>query len=115
MHELAICQALITQVETIARSHQASAVICIKVAIGPLSGIEADLVERAFAIAKIGSFAANATLIITKMPIQVQCPECRQITEVLPNKLICGHCGNWRTQIISGNELLLLQLELAQT
>jgi hydrogenase nickel incorporation protein HypA/HybF len=27
--------------------------------------------------------------------------------ELAANRLVCGRCGNWRTQLISGDELLL--------
>lgn len=114
MHELAICQALMAQIELIARSNPNSVITGIKIAIGPLSGVEADLLERAFTIIKIDSVATNATLTINKLPIQVQCRECKHISEVPANKLICKHCGAWHTTVISGDELLLSQVELQQ-
>ena len=40
MHELAICQSLIDQVEVIAVERNAQCVTTIVVAIGPLSGVE---------------------------------------------------------------------------
>jgi hydrogenase nickel incorporation protein HypA/HybF len=112
MHELSICQALIEQVTAIASYNQATQVINIKIAIGDLSGVEAELLERAFAVAKINSIAARATLVITKLPIKVKCLQCHEITEASINKLLCKHCGDWHTEVISGNELLLSQIEL---
>jgi hydrogenase nickel incorporation protein HypA/HybF len=31
------------------------------------------------------------------------------------NRLVCDHCGDWRTQLISGDELLLQRVILDNT
>jgi hydrogenase nickel incorporation protein HypA/HybF len=112
MHELAICNALIEQVKNLAIAHKASGIACIRVAIGPLAGVEPQLLEQAFTVARNGSLAAQATLEITSLPIQVQCQRCEQITKAQPANLTCQYCGDWHTQLISGDELLLSQVEL---
>ncbi|NOR40546.1 MAG: hydrogenase nickel incorporation protein HypA [Gammaproteobacteria bacterium] len=114
MHELAICQALMEQVESIALEEQADHVTAIHLGIGPLSGVEPRLLEQAFSIARAGSIAADAELMIASMPIQVSCKQCGQLTEALPNRLVCGSCGDWRTHLISGDELELISIELVK-
>ena len=52
MHELAICQALMEQVERIAEEERADQVLSIHLAIGPLSGVESRLLEQAFSVAR---------------------------------------------------------------
>jgi hydrogenase nickel incorporation protein HypA/HybF len=44
MHELAICQALMSQIETIARDNQAFEVTSITLDMGPLSGVEVQII-----------------------------------------------------------------------
>ena len=100
------------QVENIAFGEQAAQVTAIHLGIGPLSGVEARLLEQAFSIARAGSIAADAELVITSTPIQVSCKQCGQLTEALPNRLVCGSCGDWRTSLVSGDELQLTSLEL---
>ena len=112
MHELSICQALIDQVEQIARDNQAAQVLQIRIGIGPLSGVEPDLLEQAFYIARAGSLAADAELSIARLPIRVRCRHCDQVTDAQPANLVCGHCGNWQTRLVSGDEMLLSQVEL---
>jgi hydrogenase nickel incorporation protein HypA/HybF len=29
-----------------------------------------------------------------------------------PNRLVCGACGDWRTDLAAGDEMLLLSVEL---
>ena len=114
MHELAVCQALMEQVENIALEEQADHVTAIHLGIGPLSGVEPRLLEQAFSIARAGSIAAEAELMISSMPIQVSCKQCGQLTEALPNRLVCGSCGDWRTSLVSGDELELTSIEMVK-
>ncbi len=115
MHELAICQSLISQVEDIAREHQANKVISILVQIGPLSGAEAPLIKSAYPIAAAGTVAEQAILEIETMPIRVHCNSCHEETIAKVNRLICGKCGDFHTKLISGDEMLLASLELDNT
>jgi hydrogenase nickel incorporation protein HypA/HybF len=114
VHELAICQALMEQVERIAREERAERVLSIHLAIGPLSGVEPRLLEQAFYVARAGSIAANAELVTESMPIQVSCNQCGQLSDALPSRLLCGHCGDWRTKLVSGDEMNLLHIELVR-
>ncbi len=112
MHELAICQALINQIESIAAERNASRAVSIVIGIGPLSGVEAQLLEHAYPVASAGSVAEGAELVIEKLPVRVRCSQCNRESDALPNKLLCKHCGDWRTTLISGDELMLMSVEL---
>ena len=114
MHELAICQALMEQVERIGRDQRAQYVESIQLGIGPLSGVEPRLLEQAFYIARAGSIADQATLVIESTPVRVSCKQCGAQTEVLPSRLLCGQCGDWRTTLISGDEMYLQNIELVR-
>lgn len=107
MHELAICQALITQVTDVAREQKASAVSDIYVRVGPLSGVESPLMQNAFPIAAAGTVANDANLHLEAAPIRVRCEECGKESDARMNRLVCAACGDWRTTLISGDELLL--------
>ena len=75
MHELAICQALIEQVEAIARQ-RAARVARVRVAVGPLSGVEPRLLERAYPLACAGTVAEGSELAIDEVPVRVRCRDC---------------------------------------
>ena len=93
MHELAICQALITQVTDVAREQKASAVSDIYVRVGPLSGVESPLMQNAFAIAAAGTVANDANLHLEAAPIRVRCEECGKESDARMNRLVCAACG----------------------
>ena len=112
MHELSVCQALLRQVDAIAQQHDASGVEKIVVRIGPLAGVEPRLLQDAFPIARAGTVAADAELVIETLPLRVRCDSCGAETDALPNRLLCGACADWHTRIISGDEMLLASVEL---
>lgn len=112
MHELAVCQGLMQQVEQIARRERALRVTAIELAIGPLSGVEPELLRDAFPIASAGSVAENAALHIKSARVKVRCSTCGAESEVPSNRLICPDCGDFRTQLLSGDELMLTSVEL---
>ena len=112
MHELSVCQALLDQVRNTAQSHHAEAVGLITVRIGPLSGVEPDLLKQAFTIARNGPLTSSATLSIELAPVRIRCRDCEQENEARPNRLLCSHCSSYRVDLISGDEMLLARVEL---
>lgn len=112
MHELSVCSALILRVEEIARFHNNARVKTIWLDLGPLSGVEPQLLRRAFPLAAAGGIAEDATLSINSCAVRVRCSRCDAETEVRPNRLLCGECGEWRTELLSGDELILRSIEL---
>lgn len=112
MHELSIARALIAQATDAARAHGGGRIRTIRVAIGPLSGVEPQLLARAFLQARDASPARAAALDIDTPPIRVACPACGAETAVPLNRLVCADCGSSRVTLLSGDELLLLGLDL---
>jgi hydrogenase nickel incorporation protein HypA/HybF len=112
MHELAVCQALIDQVAHVAAEHGAASVCRIVVQVGPLSGVEPGLLEEAYAIARAGTVADTATLVLEQAQPRVRCNACGAESAVSANRLSCPECGNWRTTLVAGDELLLASVEL---
>ncbi len=111
VHELSVCQALLIQVADIVRTRGAEAVECITIEVGPLSGTEPDLLLNAFLAMRSGS-AAAATLLVKRGTVRIRCLQCGAESETPPNRLICMNCSAWRTQVIAGDELRLLRVEM---
>nr|VFK44864.1 MAG: hydrogenase nickel incorporation protein HypA/HybF [Candidatus Kentron sp. TC] len=112
MHEFSVCQALIRQIESIAENHDAKAVKRIVLQIGPLSGIEIPLLEQAFPFVATGTLAEMATLVIEPTSVVVRCRVCGAENETQPNRLSCAACGDIRTRLISGDQMMLMRLEM---
>jgi hydrogenase nickel incorporation protein HypA/HybF len=112
VHELSVCQALLAQVTAIAAVHGTRTVTRITVEVGPLSGVEPALLAHAFVVARAGSCAADAALLIEIPAVTISCLTCGAESQTPPNRLLCGACDGYRTRVVSGDELRLLRVEL---
>lgn len=112
MHELSVCQSLLTQVTDLARDQHANVVHKIVIRIGPLAGVEPGLLLQAFPLASAGTLAEAAELVIEELPLRVRCETCGAESAALPNRLVCGACGDWHTRLVSGDEMVLASVEL---
>lgn len=112
MHELAVCQGLLREVERVATQHDAGVVERIVLRVGALSGVEPPLLERAFEVARMGTVAENAELVIESGPVVIKCRQCGGTCAVPVNRLLCTYCGDWRVRVTEGEELLLQSVEL---
>lgn len=112
MHELSVCIALLEQVQAIARERGATAVTSITLKVGPLSGVEAPLLRNAYPLAAAGTLAEHAELKIQEAEIRVSCSQCGRESGATANRLLCAHCGDFRTRVVSGDDMILQSLEL---
>ena len=112
MHELAICEALMQQLRALASRHGASEIRRVTVQVGELSGVEGSLLAAAFSIARAGSCAQHAELIVEPLAVRIRCRRCGTEAQAAASRLCCGACGAPDTQLLSGDELLLRQVEM---
>ena len=112
MHELSVCLSLLREGERVARENNAGRVTRIVVTVGPLSGVEPDLLRNAYPLAVAGTVAEDAEFQIDLSEIVVKCSKCGTESPARPNRLICGECGDYRTELVSGDEMILQSLEL---
>lgn len=112
MHELSVCLSLIEEVKRVARENGAGSVTRVIVKVGPLSGVEPDLLQNAYPLAAAGTVAEDAELEIEVAGIVVSCSQCGKESDATANRLLCAHCGDYRTRLVSGDEMVLQSLEL---
>lgn len=112
MHEYSVVQALLTQCEEYAKANDATKVDKVVVKIGVMSGIEAHFLEVAFNTFKEGSICDGAALIMNIQPVVIECNECRNITELEKNHYCCPTCESIDINIIEGEDMFLMSLEM---
>lgn len=112
MHELSVCLSLLEQVQTIAAERGASCITRIELKVGPLSGVESDLLRNAWPMASAGTIAVDAEFVIEEAEIVVRCSSCAADTAAKANRLVCGSCGDFHTTVVSGDEMILQRVEL---
>jgi len=99
-------------VENWVRREGARRVTRIVVTVGVLSGVEPDLLRRAFEVIKEGTVADSADLIIEIERLGVRCRDCGAFSEKEEPDVLCGRCGSPNTEVVCGENLLLRSLEL---
>ena len=112
MHELSVCLSLLGQLESIARENNAEAITRVELELGPLCGVEAELLRNAYPIAVAGTLAEDADLVIDEGELIVECSTCGARSHAVPNRLVCGSCNDFRTKVVSGADMLLRRVEL---
>jgi hydrogenase nickel incorporation protein HypA/HybF len=53
-------------------------------------------------------------LVIEQTPATVECRECRAVTTLDMPILGCGTCGSFEVTLLSGEEFLIVSMELAE-
>lgn len=112
MHEMAVCNELLAQVRANAVRHGARSVGDVTVRIGALSGVEPELLERAFTIARAGDYTSDARLVIETVGVRIRCRACGNENDAAANRLLCTQCGGYAVDLVGGDELLLARIEL---
>ncbi len=112
MHELSICQQLIKQASETAIQNSAERITAIHIKLGPLSGVDSELLKQAFSVASQTGMTQQASLDIQLTSIVVECELCASICDATSNKLRCCQCGSEQTHLISGDELILSSIDI---
>jgi len=112
MHEYSIVQSLLDQCEDIAKENEAKKVTKVTVKIGVMSGVEPDLLQRAFDTFKEGTMCEECEYIQYIQDVVVKCLTCGATSNVKDNEYCCPECQSIELDIVDGEELLLMQLEL---
>lgn len=112
MHELAIVQDLFKLCETNAMKHNAAKINKVEIEIGRLSGVEAHYLQSAFDAFKTDTICSDAKLIIHPKDITIKCNECGSQSVLLENEFLCPKCGSNSLDVISGEDMYLMRLEM---
>lgn len=112
MHEYSIVQSLLDSCEENARANNASKVMKVVVKIGVMSGVEPDLLKTAFDTFKEKTICEEAEFVINIQSVVVKCNECQKESTLKELEYTCPSCKSLDLQIIDGEDMYLMQLEL---
>lgn len=108
MHERSLVKTLLKQADQIARENDAANVAEVSVEIGPLSGVEVELVKTAFE-----ELSPSSKLKVIEVPLTVRCTRCHAESDLTDFVFRCDSCGSGEVKVISGDEFRLISLTLA--
>jgi len=110
MHEYSIVLALLDRVAAEARAHSATTVHRIRVQIGEASGVEPDLLETAFELARTQTLCDAAELEIVPVAARWECGNCG--AEINAGQILrCPLCEQ-PARLVQGDEIVLERIEM---
>jgi hydrogenase nickel incorporation protein HypA/HybF len=115
MHEMSLVRNLISQVQSIVRDNQAESAEEVLVEVGPLAGVEIELVKSAFT--QLGSEGDQGIgkLTIHSVPLVIRCRDCDGESELNDFVFRCPVCKSGHVQVIRGDEFRLVSITLNET
>ncbi|MDY0117330.1 MAG: hydrogenase/urease nickel incorporation protein HypA [Sulfurimonadaceae bacterium] len=114
MHEYSIVQSLIDTCEAHAKENNAKRVTKVVLKIGVMSGIEPQLLQTAFDTFKEETICHDAELVLNVQKVLVMCKTCHKESTLEKFEYLCGHCKSIELDIVDGEEMYLMQLELEE-
>lgn len=107
MHEYSLVRALLREVKKLSATAGDVIVTQVRIQIGPLSGVEPELLLTAFANLAPKSSMPEAELFIEEVPLMAECSECGTECEIVKYRFLCTQCYATRMRVTSGDTMLL--------
>ena len=114
MHELSIAQSILDIVREYVPEPRSAEVQSIKVRLGGLSGVVPESLDFCFPAIISDTPLRKAKLNIERVETQLHCSDCRQTSTVEGFLFLCPECGGRDIKLISGAELQVVEIELAE-
>lgn len=111
MHELALCEAIAASV---ARRASGRPVTRVDVRIGHLRQVVPDALQFCWPMVTESTELEGAELVLEEVPAVIVCTRCATPTTLSMPVLLCPSCGSDAVELVSGDELMLVSLELAE-
>lgn len=111
MHEVSLARSLLRRVAAAAAAHEARAVRRVRVRVGALSGVDADLLATAFRHERLADPVCSAAELEVLAEAGIwRCPACGGSIDA-SGPLACGGCGV-AAELAQGDALVLEGLDL---
>lgn len=112
MHELSIAESIVEIVGENLSSNGGGKLRSVKVRVGELAGVVPDSLEFCFTALTSGTPMEGAKLDIERTGIVAHCDDCGRDSDVEGLIFKCPICESVHIEIISGNELQVVEIEV---
>ncbi len=113
MHELGIAQNILEIVQQSVPADLASAVRRVRLRVGQLSGVVPDSLDFCFSVIVSETAMKKAGLAIEQVPTVSRCKDCMHQFRMEDLAFLCPACKGANLELISGRELEVVEIELA--
>jgi hydrogenase nickel incorporation protein HypA/HybF len=114
MHELSIAENILEIIHDNVPAGNLSKVRKVKLEVGDMSGVVADSLDFCYMSISLETPLADSALEIERIPFRLKCNDCSMVTGNTSGIRECDSCGSFNTEVISGTELRVKEIELAE-
>lgn len=115
MHEISIATSIVDAVTKEVKKHEFRSVCEIRLRIGELTAVVPELLRFGFEALVKDTFLEHTQLSIEICNIEGKCTSCNSEFSIENYKFICPHCSSKQVDVISGNELEIVSIEIEET
>jgi hydrogenase nickel incorporation protein HypA/HybF len=112
MHEMSVAQSLVEIIHQNVPNGDLPNVRAVKLKVGALSGVVPDSLEFSFSVITAETPLREARLDIEHIPFTIHCTGCGKDSSPTLGIVLCPACGSGATQVLSGTELQVSEIEL---
>ena len=113
MHEASIAISLIETVSALCQKEGYNSIESVRLKVGKAAGILPDALLFAFDVAKAGTLASHAELVIEYIPLGGFCRECGSQFESRERYIFaCPDCKSSAIKITKGDEMQIIDMEV---
>ena len=113
MHEISAAHSIVDHIKRSVAHDDLHRVREVRVRVGDLSGVAVDVLSISFSAIVEGTPLGHAVLVCERHPFLAKCRRCGRTTTCQLGMVRCDHCGSNDTEILSGTELEIVDLALA--
>jgi hydrogenase nickel incorporation protein HypA/HybF len=114
MHETSIAVSILETVVDLCRRDGYAAIESVRIRVGQGANILPEALSFAFDMAKQGTLAAEAVLLIEVVPLAARCDDCGcQMTMENRFSLDCPSCGGSSLRLIGGYDMEIIDMDVA--
>jgi hydrogenase nickel incorporation protein HypA/HybF len=110
VHELSLCEAILAKA---IKHADGRSVKQVNVRIGHLRQVVPDALLFGWEVLTDSTDLKGTELVIEQIPATVRCSECGKESTLDMPILACGSCGSFEVKLLSGDEFLVVSMELA--
>lgn len=112
MHEMSLAESAMQIIEDAARKQSFKRVRTVYLEIGQLACVEPEAMRFCFDAVIKGSIAQGASLQIVDTPGLGRCTQCGTEAQIATLYQACPGCGSYGIQVISGDAMRVIELEV---
>ncbi|MBR9981282.1 MAG: hydrogenase maturation nickel metallochaperone HypA [Desulfatitalea sp.] len=115
MHEMGIAMEILDIVQASIPADMADVrVQRVNLKVGRLSAVIPDSLRFCFGVAADKTAAAGAALVIEEIDVAARCNDCHHEWTVETPVFLCPACNSGNTEMLSGRELEIVSIEIAE-